>query len=218
MSITFEAAADSSGIAPVSGVTTFAATVNGDFLVVAGMARDDTIATVTWKGSPLHFEVSKAASNGLYATIWAMAAPATGAGNVVITSTTTGPTYLAGGAISLLGVAQSSYADDTDFLETNGANPTLTGLTTVTDGAAVIDCLASNSTVIAAMNAETNRLSRASFLEANQGRAVGASTIITKSPAGAVTMGWDIGSNNSAYVALALKPAALDARRFLLVR
>lgn len=201
---------DSGSTTPVSGVLTFAATLGAttDFLAVTAHARDDTVSGVTWNGVAMTKQVEKAASNGLYASIWTLAAPATGTHNVVITAVSTGPTYLAGSVIPLVTVMQTAFSDDTDSLETNGANPALTGLTTVTDKTAVIDAFSSNSTVLASMNAETNRVSRSNFLEANQGRAVGSSTIITKSPAGAVTMGWDIGANNSAYVALAVKPAA----------
>jgi hypothetical protein len=211
MAITFDATTNSSAVAHASGVVTFSATVNSGsdrLLVVAAQARDDSVAGVTFGGVALTNAVSRSSADGLYASVWYLIAPSVSTANVVITANTAAPTYLAGTAVSLFGVAQSSLVDDTDSMETTGANPAFSALTTATDGSAVVDSVASNHTGAPTMNAETNRTQRSSFLTPDQSRGVGCSTIITKSPAGSVTMGWDVGTNNSSYVGAAFKPAA----------
>ena len=213
MAITFDATSNSDGITPSSNQVSFTHTIgagSNTMLVVAGLARDGTVTGVTYNSIALTKEIDRNSANALYSSLWTLAAPSAGSNSVVVTFNTN-PTYGCAIACSFFGVAQSSYVDDTDATETTGADPSsLPALTTTTDGCAVIDALATNETVAdATMNAETNRVERAKFLAELQTREVAASTIVTKSPAGSVTMGWNLSANgNSSYVGLAIKPAA----------
>lgn len=212
MAITFDATSNSDGITPsgTPAAVAFNATVGAGsnrILILNVPARDDTIASVSSSlDGALIKAIDRNSADSLYASIWYLVAPSVGTHTITVTCAGNTPSFAAGIAVSLFGVDQISPIEDTGSVETTGANPTMSGLTSVSDNAAFIDCLACNFTVPATMNAETNRVERASFLADSQGRAVGVSTIVTKSPAGSVTMGWDIGSNNSAYVGLALKP------------
>ncbi len=208
MAITLDAVSDSSAVAPVSGVVTFSATTNAGsngVLTVAAASRTATIAGVTFNGHALTLAIEDVGSNGLYASVWYWVTPDVGTFNVVVTASNTTPDYVGACAISMFGV-DGTPVEASQALETTGANPAFTSLTTLTDGSAVVDCMASNWDTPATMNAETNRVQRANFLALSQNRGVGMSSIITKSPAGSVTMGWNIASFNSAYVGAAFKP------------
>lgn len=212
MAITFDAVSNSDGVTPVSGVITFSHTVGSGsnrILCVAAFARDDSVVSVNSDlDGALTVQAQRTSADGIHASIWVKVGAAVGTHTITVTANTTGPTYLAGGGTSLFGIAQSSFVEDTDSVETTGANPTLTGLTTATDGCAMVDAIASNNTVVPVMNAELNRVQRASWLADSQERGVAISTLITKSPVGSITGGWDIGGNNCAYVAIALRPAS----------
>lgn len=214
--ITFDATSNTDGVSASGSPSSI--TFNGhgvasdaNYLVACITIRGDGInaSAPTWNGVAMTQRAS--ASNAgaeLNAYLYDLVAPTTGNQTFAFSASGTSNLYMAATLISLKGVETSSHIDDTDSTTSTAANPTLPALTTVTDGAAVIDCVASNTSGAPTMNAETNRVQRASFNADTQERGVGASTIITKSPAGSVTMGWNIGSNESAYVAIAVKPAA----------
>lgn len=206
--ITLGNISNSDGVSGSSTTITFAATVQATgFLCVVTLSRDLVVDSVTFNGDALTKRVEQIGSNDLVAAIWTITTPDVGTFNVVINNTGAA-TYMAGVAVEFLGVDTTSPVDATDSEETTGANPAFVGFSTVTDGAAVIDGVATNSLASPiTMNAETNRVQRANFLADDQGRYVGVSTIITKTTAGTITGGWGIDSNNSAYVGLALKPA-----------
>ena len=169
----------------------------------------DSISSVTWNGVGMTSRVSaQHVGSELTAAIFDLNSPATGNHNVVVTMSGANSLYLAATVESLKGVATSSHVEDTDTATgSTGADPSFAALTTATDGCAVIDCLATNDTGAVTMSAETNRVERSNFLAEAQGRAVGASTIITKSPAGSVTMQWSV-VDESALAGLAVKPLA----------
>ena len=214
MAITFDAASNSDGNTASGSplvLTHNGHTIAADANYLAAcvhMRGPDGITSVTWNGVALTQRVLAInAGSELNAFIYDLNSPATGNQSLVVTTDGTSSLYVAVTVISLKGVATSSHVDDTDTATASGTNVSLTGLTTVTDGAAVIDCLATNATGLPTMTAETNRIERANFLAEAQGRAVAASTLITKSPAGSVTMQWQL-TDESALAAIAVKPAA----------
>lgn len=209
--IAFDATSNSASTSPVAGVVAFSASVNSsnnNILVVCAVSRGDTIASVLWNGVSLTKAVDLFPSADLYASLWYKTGAETGTHNVAIATVGTGPAYLAGTAVSMTGVLQTSPLDDTDAVSTAGANPVFTAFTTTVDGAAVIDCVASNDNLAITMNIESGRDERSNFFALDNVRGTGTSTIIPKSPAGSVVMGWDVGSNNSSYVGADFKPAA----------
>lgn len=195
-----------------AGVLTFSATVNAGsnrILFVCATARDGAaLSAVTFNTTEtLTLAIEKDGGNGLIASLWYRIAPTVTTANITIAGA--GETFIGGVYTVLNGAKQTSPIEDTDTLEFNGANPVFSGgLVSATDLAAAIDCMQSNATNSNTMNAETNRVERANLSPGTTGRLMGESTIITKSPAGSVTMGWNIEANNAAYVGAIVLPAA----------
>jgi hypothetical protein len=218
--ITLDATSNSDGVTTTSSQITFAATVNSgsDRLLTASFSARDGAAftSATWNTSEsMTKAVELVATNGLVASIWYLINPTATSANIV--GNTSGQTWIGGTAVSLFGVAQSSPVDDTDTVETSGTDPSFSALTTATDGCAVIDCLTTNGATLGdvAITAETNRVLRAKFVGSNgspnDGRVVGVSSVITKSPAGSLTLQWTITGLSSSLVAVAFKPAVVAA-------
>jgi len=115
--------------------------------------------------------------------------------------------------VVIAGADQSSPVDATQSLSTGSANPSLT-ITTVTDGAAIFDCISTNASANLAMNAQTNRVSvYVDSPVSGQLDSAGGTRLITKSPAGDQILDWTqpAGGEETAIFAAAFKPAAAAA-------
>lgn len=211
--IAFDATSNSSAVSPAAGVVTFSLTTvaASTSVHVCGVIRGGgnvTSATIDASSMTKDVDHLDGAAN-LYASIFTKTGISAGTHTIIITSSDTGAAYVAGTAVSLTGVATSSYTDDTDTVETSSANiATFPALTTTTDKTAVIDCIATNNNGTSVMGVETNRVERANYDAKDNNRKTMVSTIILKTPAGAVTDAWTLEANSSSGVAEALKPAA----------
>lgn len=210
MAITFGAKSEGQ-TSSETGSLTFSATVSAGsnrLLVVSIEARHDAIISgITFDDVPLTKAINISGPSFMQAEVWYLIGPNVTTANVVASYTASGTfQYLAGCAQSFFGVAQSSLVDDTDTNSSAAATAiSLSGLTTVTDGCLIVDAVAWNGGATT-MTAETNRtntgMDQATWV-------VGSSRLVTKSPAGAVTMEWtNSGSVQVALAAAAFKPAS----------
>lgn len=209
MAITFDSAAYLySSTAP--GTLTFSMTCNADStLLLVSIGKRTiamTVASITFNGVALTQAV---VINGLdfnQAEIWYLINPDITTANVVITLNAGTFVQDIGTAVSLKGTDTTSPIEATASNDTSGATTlSLSGLlSTSTDGAAVMDCIHANGGQTL-MTAETNRVVRGSI---NPSSIDNCSTIITKSPAGGVTLEWTMGGASAAMCGVVIKPAA----------
>lgn len=212
MAITLDAASalastTSSGDLPL----TFNHTVSSGsdrLLVVAVMGRSIgmTVTGITFNGDAL--TLGKAVDADFnQAEIWYLLNPDVATGSVVVTQNAGTFVYVAAYAISFFGVTQTSPEDDDDSNNVNATSISLPALTTVTDACVVVDAVSQNAGGLT-MTEETNRTQQ---VNSTPSGTVASSMILTKSPAGSVTMEWTSGSAQQCMVGVAFKPAAAAA-------
>lgn len=174
----------------------------------AGRSVSKSVSGITFDDVALE-KAAGVSGNTMDAEVWYLIAPNVTTANVVVTLVAGGTfVYSAAAATVWNGVAQSSIVDDTDTNTTVANIISLSGLTTVTDACLVIDSIASNS-FFPTMSAEANRTLLHDFSGDTNGLTQATSRILTKSPAGSVTMEWTLsGSTGVSLAGAAFKPAS----------
>lgn len=144
-------------------------------------------------------------------SIWQGVNPPTGSQTVTVTFTGT-PTMGADAVcVSLYGVDQTTPMDVPGGAGGNTGGTARTShsssITTVTDGAALQDCLGVGGFITITMGAQTNRVER--YNDGTNDPGIGVSTLITKATAGAQTMDWTTsGARRGGRSIMAFRPAA----------
>jgi hypothetical protein len=161
--------------------------------------------SVTYNGAAMtNVGQAEATSSGIFQDVsqWYLIAPAVGTANVVVTwpSAVTDQTA---GAIGLYGVAQQSpEASATSF---NNSGATTTDITTLTDGAWVVDMFGSGQDLgdLSPGSGQTQR-----YTQSSSATTSGGGSTKSVASAGATSMTWtQTGINRSAEVASAYAPA-----------
>jgi len=212
-SIAFDASSSTSGSA---ASFTFAHTTSGAgrLLVVGVTIRTDagqTVTGVTYSGAALTFVRADTIGASIRSELWYRIAPATGSNNVVVTLSMSAKA--AAGAISLTGVDQTTPVDAQNGATGTSVTPSVT-VTSVTDGAWVIDATAFRSTGLGVPTGnpgagQTQRWSQYTEGGGNAANIRGkASTEGPRSPAGAVVMDWALSASvDWAISGIAIRPA-----------
>lgn len=138
MAIAFDVAT-AGGSSTVGTTLTFAHTCTGTDRILFVMATGDNVASsatdditgVTYAGAAMTFINKTFVAADRYRYLFYLIAPATGANNVVITSSTSGG-FKSGNASSYTGVKQSAQPDANVVNQTTGTTVTMT-LTTIAD-------------------------------------------------------------------------------------
>ncbi len=170
------------------------------------------IATMTFDGQSL-VQAIGISGNTMDAEVWYLVAPNVTTEDVIVTLAGGGVFAFSGATVTCWdGVAQSSPVEDTDSISSVLATSlSFSALTTTTDGCLVIDAYSGNSQ-FPIMTAETNRLLIHDNPVSGQ---VGNSRILTKSPAGSVTMEWTaVAPSQCSLAGAAFKPFVEPASDF----
>src|SRR2546425_4783859 len=212
-SIAYDASSGTSGSA---ASFTFALTTSGAsrLLVVGVTIRTDaaqTVTSVTYNGAALTFVRADAVGASVRSELWYRVAPATGSNNVVVTLSASAKA--AAGAISFTGVDQTTPVDAQNGATGTSVTPSVT-VTTVTDGAWVVDAAAFRSTGVGVPtgNAGAGQTQRWSQYTEGGGAPLNirgkASTEGPRSPPGGVVMDWALSASvDWAISGLAIRPA-----------
>ena len=202
--ITFDAASNSGcqiADASYSWSHTVSASLSNRVLLVAiSIMSLTSVASVTYAGQALTFEDS-AQSATVRTEWWLLTNPPTGANTVAVTLSA--GVDSAAGAVSFGNVSQANPIDGEAGASGSG-NPATVDLTTETDGAWVLDVVATPDTAITVGAGQTQRWNLSCTLGTGA-----SSTEGPQSPAGTVTMSWtDVAALNSwAISAIALRPS-----------
>lgn len=167
------------------------------------VAGTGSASGITYNGVALTKIAEKTVTGGaMRAEIWRLTAPADATANIV--ATITGDTDARKmGAILFAGADQTDPDEATQTSE-GAAGPITLSITTLTDGAIVIDC-GSNFTT----DALTVGSDQTAFMDDQTGSTGGVASYESKATAGAVTMSWTkAGSDDWAQCAVSVKPAA----------
>jgi len=212
-SIAFDASSSTSGSA---ASFTFAHTASGGgrLLVVGVTIRTDAaqnVSSVTYAGSALTFVRADAVGGSVRAEVWYRVAPATGSNDVIVTLSASAKA--AAGAISFTGVDQTTPVDAQNGATGTSVTPRVT-VTSVTDGAWVVDALAFRSTGAGAPtgNPGAGQTQRWNQYTEGGGSATNirgkGSTEGPRTPAGAVVMDWSVSASvDWAISGIAIRPA-----------
>ena len=198
--IAFDASSSTSGS---SASFTFAHTTSGaNRLLVVGVAiRTDagqTVTSITYSGVALTFVRADTFAASVRSELWYRIAPATGSNSVVVTLSASAKAAV--GAISLTGVTQTAPVEAQNGATGTSATPTET-VTTVTDGAWVIDALAFRSTGAGTPTGNPGAGQTQRWSQYNEGGGTATnirgkgSTEGPRSPAGAVVMDWALAAS-----------------------
>src|SRR3989441_726250 len=143
--IAFDAGASTSGSAASFTVAHTTSGANRLLLVGVTIRTDagQTVSSITYAGAGLTFVRADTIAASVRSELWYRIAPATGSNNVVVTLSASAKAAV--GAISLTGVDQTAPVDAQNGATGTSATPSVT-VTTVTDGAWVVDALAFRST------------------------------------------------------------------------
>jgi len=205
--IAYDNASDSTG----SGSTlTFSHTVSGtNRILLVGVAVFDSnealrpVTSVTYNGVALTKidDEDTGAGSSERAELWYLVAPATGANNVVIT-TTGSVTQIVGGAVSLTGVNQSSPVDA--FASGNGSSGTATlDLATTSPDTFIVDVLASEPNITTVARPQNIRVER----EPQTTQTLGMSTSGTHANSSTITHGYNLASSSRwRMISASIKP------------
>lgn len=170
---------------------------NNPFIQVTG---------VTYGGQNLVRELSERRGIDVRTEIWYLVDPPTGAANIVLTLSAA-PNRLAAGAVSFTGVDQTTPIEASATAQGGNSTPSV-AVTTLTNGAWLVDSLAVRRNVVAAPSAAQTALWN--FASGNGGNGVqGAGSFRGPlTPAGPYTMSWTLNNNRSwALGAIAIRPA-----------
>lgn len=200
MAIAFDVASNGRAGPSVTSLTFSHTCTGSNLILVVGTSVSDTTDTnrpvtgITYAGVAMtKIREDDEATADFTSGLWYLINPATGANNIVVTTTGSVSRIIAGG-ISLTGAAQSGQPD-----AHNGALTTTTSITvdvtTVADNCWVIDAYSSSwgGTNPVAGGGQTQRWINAGTAADGIGSTEG-----PKTPAGAVTMSWTAGSLPSA--------------------
>lgn len=133
---------------------TFSHTVNsntnGQLSVCAYSRNNQTVSGVTYNGVAMTkaAEVTDSTFGVVYASLWSLVAPATGANNVVVSFTGTPSVMSGASAVSYTGVDQTTPYSNATTNSGNSASSTVT--VTSSTGSLVVDCMTSASGSVAA--------------------------------------------------------------------
>ena len=152
MAIAFDSAVDGGNGA---NTLTFSFTnTAGNIVFVGAIATGDLVTAVSYGGSSTTL-VGKITTGGLTRYLFVQTSPATGANNVVITSTAG---YLAGGAVSYSGASTSGQPDNSATNSVTNGGPTVTTtLTTVADNCWTVIYFGSSASTLTAGTGTTKR-------------------------------------------------------------
>ena len=211
--IAYDASSSTSGSA---ASFTFALTTSGaNRLLVVGVTiqtnAGQTVSGVTYAGAALTFVRSDIIAGSVRSELWYRIAPATGSNSVVVTLSASAKT--AAGAVSFTGVDQTTPVDAQNGATGTSVTPSVT-VTTVTDGAWVVDAAAFRSTGVGVPtgNAGAGQTQRWSQYTEGGGAPLNirgkASTEGPRSPPGGVVMDWALSASvDWAISGLAIRPA-----------
>jgi hypothetical protein len=163
-----------------------------------------TISGITWNTSQsLTKIVEKTVTAGaMRAEIWRLINPTNATANIV--ATISGDTDARKMGAILFDGADQTDPDEATQTSEGGAGPITLDITTLTDGAIVVDC-GSNFTT----DAITIGADQTPIMDDQTGSTGGVASYESKATAGTVTMSWTkTGSDDWAQVALSVKPAA----------
>ncbi len=179
-----------------------------------GIAANAVVSGVTYNGVAMLPAVSVAATNGFSnnVSLWYMLeASLPVAGTYTVTVTTTGTTdNRIGGSVDFADMKQAApEATNTQTTTTGPYDPFNTTITTLTDGAIVVDAIGSGSNAPAGFTTnQTGQVERYDSDSAGVG-STGAGSSKAVATAGSTTMGWDVTFTNNrlAHVVAAFAPA-----------
>ena len=214
--IAFDASASTSGSA---ASFTFAHTTSGAnrLLLVGVTIRTDagqTVSSITYAGAGLTFVRADTIAASVRSELWYRIAPATGSNSVVVTLSASAKAAV--GAISLTGVDQTTPVDAQNGATGTSVTPSVT-VTTVMDGAWVVDAVAFRSTGAGTPTGTAGAGQTQRWSQYNEGGGTATnirgkgSTEGPKTPAGAVVMDWTLAASvDWAISGVAVRPT--DAR------
>ena len=181
---------------------------NRILIVGVSMMSLTSVTSITFNGVALS-QVRADTGSTTKTEIWRLINPNAGTYTIEVTLSTSVDSVA--GAVSFGGVDQTNPIDAQNGA-TGTADPATVNVTTVTDGAWVIDTVVSPDTTITIGAGQIQRWNLGCTLGAGAGSTEG-----PKSPAGSVTMSWtDIGALSSwAISAIAIKPLSLAVQILL---
>lgn len=199
----------SNGFSAGTTITISSAVVSGSdkVLYVTVMLWQDvagtgTVSGITWNTSENFTKRAEKTVTGgaMRAEIWELKNPTSTTANIVATiSGNTDARKL--GAILYTGADQTTPTEATQTSE-GTSSPLTLNITTLTDGADVIDCVSNFSTATLTVGA-----GQTSFMNDSTGATGAGASYESKATAGSVTMSWTkTGTDDWAQVAVAVKP------------
>lgn len=205
MPIAFDTATNGGSSVFVASDTWSHTCTGSDRALVVGVTQAFSpiaVSTVTYAGVAMTLVRTDTQGANMRTDLYVLANPASGANNVIVTMAASA--YFIGTAVSLTGVHQTTPTDTHNGANGSSSGTTSISLTTVTDQAWIVDCIATDDNSITANAGQTQRMNLAST-----GGVGGASSKGPVTPAGATTVGWAVTSGNVyASSAVALRPAA----------
>ena len=190
-------------------ISSFAVSGSNKVLYVCMMLWQDvagtgSVSAITWNTTETFTKRAEKTVTGgaMRAEIWELINPTSATANIV--ATITGNTDARKmGAILFTGADQTAPTEATQTSE-GGAGPITLDITTLTNGAYVVDCGSNFST-----DALTIGAGQTVIMDDQTGSTGGVASYESKATAGSVTMSWTkAGSDDWAQVAVSVKPAA----------
>lgn len=205
MAVAFDATAESTtGAIPATSLT-FAHTCTGTGLVlIVGVASTASPTSVTYNGVPMN-KISADVSNTAVSSLWFLAAPATGANNVVINMASS--VTICGGTVS---VKNASQTPPVNIVPSKASAVTaISGAIAPTQNNCIlIDHLATNTNSSpTAGGSQTTEVTQSASGGAGQGMSY---QIVTGTPTTAFSWTW-VGSAAAAYQIIAIAPPILTS-------
>jgi len=203
---TYSQAADATSL-------TFAHTTSGTDRILFVMGQDQSADTssitgITYAGVAMTkiTEVRSGAGDRMI-TIWILTNPASGANNVVVTSSVS--TALRFSSVSYTGAAQSGQPDGSDTSTSVAASTISTDITTIADNSWMIMFQKDNSgaRTYTSTTGDTVRLASDAG-----GHAIADSGVITPAGARTMTLQQDAGTNNHGAVSVSFKPVGVTVQ------
>jgi hypothetical protein len=199
----------SNGFSAGTTITISSAVVSGSDKVLYAtvmlwqdVAGTGTVSGITWNTSENFTKRAEKTVTGgaMRAEIWELKNPTSTTANIVATiSGNTDARKL--GAILYTGADQTTPTEATQTSE-GTSSPITLDITTLTDGADVIDCVSNFSTATLTVGA-----SQTSFMNNSTGSTGAGASYESKATAGSVTMSWTkTGTDDWAQVAVSVKP------------
>ncbi len=176
-----------------------------------GTAADAVTSGVTYNGVAMTQAVSVAATNATsnHVSLWYLleaSLPVAGTYNVVVTTTGITDNRI-GGSVDFADMKQAAAEATNTQASTSPTSPFNTNITTITDGAIVVDAIGSGTVSAGFSTNQTGQIERYNS-GSTGGGSTGAGSSKTVATAGVTTMGWDVVSaSRLAHVVAAFAPA-----------